>query len=899
MNTLRLALRHAASRLARRRAAVLFAALVLAVASVGTVGFFTDRVKGALTRQANVLLGADLLVSGDRPLPDEFAREARARGLAVVPAIRFNSMVQPAERAGGGDAVLADVKAVGAGYPLRGAITLSDATDARGPDGATAFPAPGQVWVDARLAARLDVHEGAKLVVGEATLTVAAIVQQDPEVTGGLFTLGPKLLMNIDDVAATKLLQPGNRATWRLLVAGIRERCVSRLDQAAARARTADRIDPRPASRSAADARSRGAVSRPCRARRGDPRRRCGRAGRVTLSSPPPGCGGDDAVPRRRRTTGAGDVLAAVRRPGRGGKHRGLRARARRAAAARDPARVDGAIRSAAADAAACILRRLPPASRCCWASRCRRWSRSRASRRCACCAATLACRAQAGRWRMDSASRRLHCSSPRRRRMRQMALIMIGGIAALLALAGVIARLLVAAAAIAAAARLQLALRAGQSAPAAARREHADRCAWPRVDGAAAADAGPWRPDANLACEPACRCAHGVPDQCAAGPGRRAYAICSSATWRSTRCPIRWCAAAWSRSTTCRSIPRSCPTSARDASASASSIFRRWPNCRRPTRSLPAGGGRPGKQAACRSRMASPKRSKIKLGDTLTWDFVGTRLSAKVTSLRKVAWDSFRVNFFAVFPPGVLDAMPTTYISAIRVPVGNAAWLTPLLREYPNVLVIDVGEILHQVQSIIEQVARAVEFVFLFTLLGGVLVLEAAIAVTQDERRYDAAILRTLGASQRQLRSAQVTEFHGDRRTRRRARRGRGDDHRLRARRSRRSRYLFTGTRGCGRSASSAARSAWPSPAGSARAARCGSRRWPCCANSPSRCRDRNALACGQGALAPEHSRHRDEDDRSQRNRHRGALQPIDRGYGIATQCARKQRVLRGNGCP
>jgi putative ABC transport system permease protein len=75
-------------------------------------------------------------------------------------------------------------------------------------------------------------------------------------------------------------------------------------------------------------------------------------------------------------------------------------------------------------------------------------------------------------------------------------------------------------------------------------------------------------------------------------------------------------------------------------------------------------------------------------------------------------------------------------------------------------VLVIDVGAILQQVQTIIEQVARAVEFVFLFTLLGGVLVLEAAIAATQDERRLDAAILRTLGASRRQLSAAQVAEF-------------------------------------------------------------------------------------------------------------------------------------------
>ena len=169
------------------------------------------------------------------------------------------------------------------------------------------------------------------------------------------------------------------------------------------------------------------------------------------------------------------------------------------------------------------------------------------------------------------------------------------------------------------------------------------------------------------------------------------------------------------------------------------------------------------------------------------------------MTSLRKVAWDSFRVNFFAVFPPGVLDAMPTTYISAIRVPTGNAAWLTPLLREFPNVLVIDVGEILHQVQSIIEQVARAVEFVFLFTLLGGVLVLEAAIAVTQDERRYDAAILRTLGASQRQLSAAQVAEFLALGGLAGRARRGRRDHHRLRARGRGRSRFRFTGIPGCG----------------------------------------------------------------------------------------------------
>ena len=129
--------------------------------------------------------------------------------------------------------------------------------------------------------------------------------------------------------------------------------------------------------------------------------------------------------------------------------------------------------------------------------------------------------------------------------------------------------------------------------------------------------------------------------------------------------------------------------------------------------------------------------------------------MTATITSLRKVDWDSFRPNFFTLFAPGVLESMPQTYLGA-AAPARRArsrrrgcrAWCSNI----PNVLAIDVGEIMRQVQTIIEQVAKAVEFVFLFTLLGGLLVLQAAIAATQDERRFDAAILRTLGASRAQL---------------------------------------------------------------------------------------------------------------------------------------------------
>ena len=149
-----------------------------------------------------------------------------------------------------------------------------------------------------------------------------------------------------------------------------------------------------------------------------------------------------------------------------------------------------------------------------------------------------------------------------------------------------------------------------------------------------------------------------------------------------------------------------------------------------------------------------------VKVGDRLTFDAGGIRVTAPVTSTRKVNWDSFRVNFFALFAPGALDELPATYIAAFRAPEGDTSWLSGLVQRDPNILSIDVAEILRQIQGIIDRVARAVEFVFLFTVAGGLLVLQAAIASTQDERKFDAAIVRMLGASRLQLQSAQAAGF-------------------------------------------------------------------------------------------------------------------------------------------
>jgi putative ABC transport system permease protein len=149
-----------------------------------------------------------------------------------------------------------------------------------------------------------------------------------------------------------------------------------------------------------------------------------------------------------------------------------------------------------------------------------------------------------------------------------------------------------------------------------------------------------------------------------------------------------------------------------------------------------------------------------IRLGATLTYDIAGAVLSGQVTSLRKVDWDSFRVNFFVIAPPGVLENYPVSYITSFYLTADRLAVVNDLVKAFPNFLVIDVAAIISQVQKIMDKVVQAVEFVFLFTLLAGLMVLYAAIVATQDERMLEAGILRTLGASARQVMRAQLSEF-------------------------------------------------------------------------------------------------------------------------------------------
>jgi putative ABC transport system permease protein len=149
-----------------------------------------------------------------------------------------------------------------------------------------------------------------------------------------------------------------------------------------------------------------------------------------------------------------------------------------------------------------------------------------------------------------------------------------------------------------------------------------------------------------------------------------------------------------------------------------------------------------------------------LKLGDTLQFDVAGETLTVRIASIRKIRWDSFRPNFFLVFPPGLLDGAAGTYMTSVYLTPAQRPALVGLVKQFPTVSVFDVDAILKQIRDIMDRASLAVQYVFLFTLAAGVVVLLAAVQATRDERRYESAMLRTLGASRLTVLQGVAAEF-------------------------------------------------------------------------------------------------------------------------------------------
>jgi putative ABC transport system permease protein len=149
-----------------------------------------------------------------------------------------------------------------------------------------------------------------------------------------------------------------------------------------------------------------------------------------------------------------------------------------------------------------------------------------------------------------------------------------------------------------------------------------------------------------------------------------------------------------------------------------------------------------------------------LKLGDRLRFDVAGETLEVSVASFRKVKWDSFRPNFFIVLPPGLLDGAAGSYMTSARYEPRKASDLAALVQRFPSVSIFNIGDLLAQVRIVIDKAVTAVQSVFVFTLLAGLTVLLAAVQASRDERRYETAIMRALGAGRGLLMRSSLSEF-------------------------------------------------------------------------------------------------------------------------------------------
>ncbi len=736
---------------------LLIAAIVIAVASLTTVGFFTDRVRLALTQQSNQLLGADLIIVSDVPITSAFESEARSRGLAVTRALRFPSMVIHGE-----DSLLCDVKAVAPGYPLRGEARLADRLFGE-ERVAREVPAAGTAWVDGRLLSRLSLKPGDTLSVGHTQLRITALVTQEPDSGIGLINSAPRLLMNEADIAASGLIQTGSRVRYRLYIAG----ATPAVD--AYRQWAQSRIGPGQSIEGIRDARPeiRSALERA--------ERFLGLAAllSVVLSAVA------IALAARRFLLRHLDGCAVMRCLG-----------ARQTVIVRlylMHFAVLGAIASAlgcaigyAAQSLLALLLGELISVDLPWPSALPAWQ-GMAAGVLLLLGFALPPLVSLGQVPMLRVLRR-ELGVPRGLGAIGYALGLgiIGALVlwkahdlklGLYVLGGFVGVAVLSALLVLAVLRVLSRL---------------------RTEGGVS-----WRYGvANLR-----RHALGNTIQVVAlGLGIMALLTLTLIrgdllqSWQATLrpdTPNRFLVSIQSDQVQplkaffeARGIAQPAlfpmvrarliavndrPVSSADyVEDRAKRLVDRefnlsWAEEPRLDNQILAGrwwspGDARIDQLSLEDGIAATLG--LKLGDRLTYDAAGNQFSAAVTSLRKVDWDSFNVNFFVIAPPALLQGSPVSYITSFYVPPGQVTTLNALVREFPNLVMIDVAQIMAQVQKMMDQVSRAVQFVFLFTLAAGLVVLYAAIASTGDEREYEAAIMRTLGASRRQIAATQLAEF-------------------------------------------------------------------------------------------------------------------------------------------
>lgn len=192
-------------------------ALIIAVASVTSVGFFTSRIQHATEYQAAELLAADLVLASPDPIPAFFVAQARDLNVSTAQSLSFRSVAVAGEKL-----QLAEVKAVDDNYPLRGKLRIAPELFASAIE-TRQIPEPGTAWLDTRMIQLLNVAIGEQISLGASQFVVSRVLAYEPDRGAELFNIAPRILINLADVPATRLVQPASRVHYRLLLAGAPE----------------------------------------------------------------------------------------------------------------------------------------------------------------------------------------------------------------------------------------------------------------------------------------------------------------------------------------------------------------------------------------------------------------------------------------------------------------------------------------------------------------------------------------------------------------------------------------------------------------------------------------------------------------------------------------------------
>lgn len=734
---------------------ILLLALIVAVTATSTIGLFTDRLQRGMVNQSAELLGADLVLRSPRPVDPVWLQQARAFGLCQDQALEFPSVVLH-----GDNLQLCDIKAVQPGYPLRGA--LRTATQAYGVDASTRdIPKPGEAWVEARLLPLLQAQVGDDLTLGNRSLRIARILSFEPGGAGNFAALAPEVLINRADAERAGVLAPGSRLTINYQFAGDPAALIRYQGWLTPRLGPSDRLvdvhEGRPAIGSALD-----------RAER-----YLGLASLVAVLL----AGVAIAMGARRYSERHFDVSAMLRCLGAGqrdivalyvpqllllglfggglgvllgyGAQFGLFLLLRELLPAQLPPPgplpallglftglvilagfgLPPVLRLKDVPALRVLRRELTPLPLRAWLVY----------------GAALAAMSML-LWRYTGNA--------------ALTLIVLGGVLAALVVFGALAWGLL---------RASRSLQRGVGVAWRYGLNNLWRRPWLSVGQILAFGLvlmamaliallrgdllTTWRTQLP-ARAPNHFVINVLADQVAPfGAFLRAHHIVSAQLYPMVR----------GRLTAVNGVA----VAARAQRNGDESIHREfnlsWSNTLQQDNAIvaghwwqPADRGRP--RVSVEQGVA--ERLGIKLGDELSFAFGGQALQVKVASVRTVQWDSFKPNFFMIFPPGVIEQYPATYITSFYLPPTESTLLAQMVRSFPAVTVIDLDRIMDQVRRILSQVTLAVEYVLVLVLLAGFAVLYAALQASLDERLYEGALLRTLGASRYQLRAGHLAEY-------------------------------------------------------------------------------------------------------------------------------------------